>query len=349
MIIYKVTNKINGKSYIGQTTQTLPKRKKEHIKSAFRSKDGKNYFHWALVEYGKENFEWTVLEACNNKNELNDREKFYIEKFRTNLNDTGYNGTQGGQGISQRGKLRRLLKNWPNGTIKTVKELNKLGYTSQLLKMYSNSRWIELLGRGMYKLYGDEVTWEGILYGKQRKTKTTLHAGGKTALTLKGYSHYVHQGKDNVYLFSDRTENFNAWLKKNNQLILKRNEVFDYNNQSYFSSHNTGSYEILISSPELAAMEMLYLVPLEQSFDEAIKIMDGLTTLRSKICQSLLETSKSIKVKRLFLFMAEKNGHSWFKELNPEKINLGSGKREIVRGGVLNKKYQITVLRDYAE
>ena len=246
-------------------------------------------------------------------------------------------------------KINQLIKNWPKGTIKTVKELKDLGYTPQLLKIYSKSRWIELLGRGMYKLYGDEVSWEGILYGIQRKSKTTLHAGGKTALTLKGYSHYLHQRKDKVYLFSDSTENFNAWLKKNNQLILKRNEVFDYNNQSYFLNHNTGSYEIIISSPELAAMEMLYLVPIEQSFDEAIKIMEGLTTLRSKICQSLLETSKSIKVKRLFLFMAEKNGHTWFNELDLDKINLGSGKREIVKSGVLDKKYQITVPGDYAE
>ncbi len=150
-------------------------------------------------------------------------------------------------------------------------------------------------------------------------------------------------------MFSDSTENFNAWLKKNDQLLLKRNEVFDYSNKSYFINYNTGNFEILISSPELAIMEMLYLVPLEQSFDEAFKIMEGLTTLRSKVCQGLLETSKSFKVKRLFLYMAEKNRHSWFKELNLEEVNLGSGKREIVKNGTLDKKYRITVPRDYAE
>ena len=246
-------------------------------------------------------------------------------------------------------KINQLIKDWPKGTIKTVKELNELGYTSQLLKIYSNSKWIELYGRGMYKLHGDTVTWEGILCGMQRKSKTTLHAGGKTALTLKGYGHYLHTEKNKIYLFSDSTENFNAWLKKNDQLLLKRNEVFDYSNKNYFINYNTGNFEILISSPELAIMEMLYLVPLEQSFDEAFKIMEGLTTLRSKVCQGLLETSKSFKVKRLFLYMAEKNRHSWLKELNLEKVNLGSGKREIVKNGTLDKKYHITVPRDYAE
>lgn len=246
-------------------------------------------------------------------------------------------------------KINQLIKDWPKGTIKTVKELNELGYTSQLLKTYSNSKWIELYGRGIYKLYGDKVTWEGILHGMQRKSKTTLHAGGKTALMLKGYSHYLHQGKNKIHLFSDSTENFNTWLKKNDQLVLKRNEVFDYDNHDYFTNYNAGGFEIKISSPELAIMEMLYLVPLEQSFDEAIKIMEGLATLRSNVCQRLLETNNSFKVKRLFLFMAEKSRHSWFRELDLEKINLGSGKRKIVKNGTLDKKYNITVPRNYAE
>ena len=94
-------------------------------------------------------------------------------------------------------------------------------------------------------------------------------------------------------------------------------------------------------------MEMLYLAPKEQSFDEAYEIIDGLTTLRPKLVQRLLEECKSIKVKRLFLFMADSSNHDWVKELNIEKINLGSGKRVVVKNGVLDKKYKITVPRRY--
>jgi hypothetical protein len=107
--------------------------------------------------------------------------------------------------------------------------------------------------------------------------------------------------------------------------------------------------KIKVSIPEMASMEMLYLIPQEQSFDEAAKIMDGLTTLRPKYVQNLLEVCNSFKVKRLFLFMAEKSQHQWFKELELNKISLGSGKRVIVKNGVLDKKYQITVPREYAE
>ena len=55
-------------------------------------------------------------------------------------------------------------------------------------------------------------------------------------------------------------------------------------------------------------------------------------------------------MKRLFLIYGRENDqHSWFKELRIEKINLGSGKRVIVQNGVLDKKYHITVPREYAE
>ena len=65
----------------------------------------------------------------------------------------------------------------------------------------------------------------------QRRKETTLHAGAKTALTLKGFAQYIKLGVDKVYLFSDTTENFYSWLKKNNQIKLKRTGNFQLQNQ----------------------------------------------------------------------------------------------------------------------
>jgi len=92
----------------------------------------------------------------------------------------------------------------------------------------------------------------------------------------------------------------------------------------------------------------LYLVPAAQSFGEAAKIMEGLTTLRPQLIQDLLEECSSIKVKRLFLFISEKHDHQWVKELKFDRISFGSGKRVIEKNGILDKKYQITVPREYA-
>ncbi|MFC1643656.1 GIY-YIG nuclease family protein [Chlamydiota bacterium] len=76
MIIYKAKNKINGKCYIGQTTGTLIQRKSQHIKTAYNDIRNRNYFHWAIREWGKDNFTWKVLCNCSDKKELNSKEKY---------------------------------------------------------------------------------------------------------------------------------------------------------------------------------------------------------------------------------------------------------------------------------
>lgn len=98
-----------------------------------------------------------------------------------------------------------------------------------------------------------------------------------------------------------------------------------------------------LSSPEQAIMEYLHDIPEHESFDEANYIMEGLTTLRPALVQSLLEGCRSVKVKRLFLHLAERYSHPWFKSLDETSVNLGSGKRAIIKGGKLDKKFQIVV------
>ena len=83
--------------------------------------------------------------------------------------------------------------------------------------------------------------------------------------------------------------------------------------------------------------------PIYEGIDEADYIMEGLTSLRPSVLQELLESCKSIKTKRLFLYMADHHNHPWFKRLDLSSIPLGKGKREIIKGGKLDKKYQIVV------
>ena len=104
-------------------------------------------------------------------------------------------------------------------------------------------------------------------------------------------------------------------------------------------------FTIRISSPERAAMEMLYYVPLEQGFDEAERIMESLLTRRPALVQNLLETCNSVKIKRLFMYMAEKAGLPWVEKLDLGKVDFGKGDRTIVEGGRLDPNYRITVPR----
>lgn len=92
MIIYKVTNKVNGKCYIGQTIRTLEQRKWQHIDCA---KNGvKTHFYNAIRKYGEDNFIFEVIDEASTLEELNELERYYIKKY--DCINNGYNMVDGG-------------------------------------------------------------------------------------------------------------------------------------------------------------------------------------------------------------------------------------------------------------
>ena len=68
--------------------------------------------------------------------------------------------------------------------------------------------------------------------------------------------------------------------------------------------------------------------------------------MRPRRLQALLRRCKSVKVKRLFFFFAARHGHQWFKHIERDDIDLGKGKRVLVKGGKLDPTYLITVPED---
>lgn len=66
--------------------------------------------------------------------------------------------------------------------------------------------------------------------------------------------------------------------------------------------------------------------------------MEQLATLRSEVVQHLRETTDNKRVKRIFLYMAEKAGHCCFEELKSQKIDSGTGKLQLVTNGKFNAK-----------
>ena len=90
--IYKATNKINGKSYVGQTCD-FHSRVWQHQR-CYEKEDCD--FHRAIKEFGFDNFSWEIIETCENEDRACELEKYYIEKFNTYRD--GYNMTKGGKG-----------------------------------------------------------------------------------------------------------------------------------------------------------------------------------------------------------------------------------------------------------
>ncbi len=93
-------------------------------------------------------------------------------------------------------------------------------------------------------------------------------------------------------------------------------------------------------------LELLDELPNRESFQQADKLIEGLVNLSPRRLQKLLEDCKSVKVKRLFFFFADRHGHAWLKRIERERIDLGKGKRMLVRGGRLDPVYGITVPED---
>ena len=87
------TNRSNGKEYVGQTTRSLNVRRNEHISEAINSKHNLHFYN-AIRKYGPVNFDWEILHTCNNIDDLNKLEIYYIKLYDTFNN--GYNLTLGG-------------------------------------------------------------------------------------------------------------------------------------------------------------------------------------------------------------------------------------------------------------
>lgn len=96
MIIYKVTNKINGKVYIGQTTKTLEYRKMRHRTQVTCRR--KYPIHYAFIKHGFDNFDWEILDTATTREELDQKEIHYISLYKSYGRYGGYNMNEGGNG-----------------------------------------------------------------------------------------------------------------------------------------------------------------------------------------------------------------------------------------------------------
>ena len=108
-------------------------------------------------------------------------------------------------------------------------------------------------------------------------------------------------------------------------------------------------FDLLVSSPERAILECLYLPESASSLLDVYYIMEGLTTLRPKLVQTLLESCTSLKVKRLFLYMAEKANHPWYKALDLDRVSFGTSRLMVSSTGKYISKYNMTIPKELAE
>jgi len=266
-------------------------------------------------------------------------------------------------------KLNRLEQALPEGLLVDAAWLERNGYSRSLRSQYVSAGWLQQPTRSVFRRPRGEISWEQVVISLQTLLGYSLSIGGRTALELQGYAHYVPQSQKNIHLYCDAK--LPSWLLKlpltqqfiihNRQRVLPRpasiNPLLSLDTPSVESVVLDGGlrvthwgqwkWPLVISTPERAYLEMLEELPKNETFHMADVIMEGLVNISPRRMQALLEQTKSIKVKRLFFFFADRHQHQWLTRIAREHIDLGSGKRMLVKGGKFDPAYQITVPVDF--
>ncbi len=227
------------------------------------------------------------------------------------------------------------------------------GYSRQLVRKYVLSDWLKSLSHGAYARPGQAVGWEGVLLGLQRLVGVPCHVGGQSALNRQGLAHFLPLGGEHrIHVMSSRKPP--AWVKA---IELEEELVFDTRRLFLENAREVGltpwptrirNWTLPMAGTERAIMELLNDVEgSAYGFDHAAQIFEGLTVLRPGVVNDLLAACRSIKVKRVFLFLASNFNYPWAKRLETADLALGSGNRQVVKGGRLDKQFLITVPENF--
>jgi transcriptional regulator with AbiEi antitoxin domain of type IV toxin-antitoxin system len=263
-------------------------------------------------------------------------------------------------------KLKTLLQAVPPGFLVDSRWLAAQEIHRSSVHDYARRGWLEHLAHGVYRrplqreaAGADPQDWQVLVLSLQRVMGYPVHVGGMTALRLRGHAHYLRLGgNEPVFLYGERIPSWVSKVPADAQFTLRRLKLFGgstlgVEDEGEGEGPGAGearwwNWRLRTSSPERAILEALDELPDHESFHTLDVTFESLTTLRPRKLAALLAQCASVKVKRLFFVFADRHGHAWRKQLQPEAVGLGSGDRSLVKGGKLHPHYRITVPPEYA-
>ncbi len=265
-------------------------------------------------------------------------------------------------------RLKPLLDEVPPGFVVDAAWLVAREIDRKSIHNYKKHGWLESVIRGVYRrpFIEQEAApvkngWEIPVLSMQKLMNYNIHVGGKTALDLNGFAHYLGLGqKEQVHLYGKAPPWLNR-LPDGERYIVHSLALFGYepteiigvkpitkNNIRNLHITQPG-WSLIVSEPERAILELLNGLPKNESFHIADTYFEALASLRPALLQTLLKTCKSVKVKRLFFVLADRHNHAWRKHVNPEDFDLGAGPRMLVEGGQMHPDYHITVPKEFSQ
>ncbi len=262
-------------------------------------------------------------------------------------------------------KLNPLVTELGDGWLAPSAWLAARGYSRSLVGYYVQRGWLRSPARAVFVRAGGKPSWQTVVFSLQRLVEVSLHVGGRHALSIQGQDHYLRRGAATVTLFGPAKlprwvhqlglpETFTATPDAKLALPPFTKDLLadPVKLQDIGLTQLPGDRPdcpLVVSLPERAILELLLGVPHAASTAEADAILQGLTRLRPSLVSALLRQCASVKVKRLFLALAERHDHAWFAHLDMTGVELGTGKRVLRAGERVHPKYLISLPRDLDE
>lgn len=164
MFIYKISNKINSKVYIGLTTNSVKERWRQHCQA---SKFNHRPLYCAMREFGLENFYIEQIDKANSLMELGNLERYYIKKYNSQIN--GYNLTAGGESNSYDANPRAKLS---LEEVIQIREIYAMGemYCKQCWEIYKDK-----ISFSAFQKIWEGTTWKGIMDEVYTEETIQLH------------------------------------------------------------------------------------------------------------------------------------------------------------------------------
>ncbi|WP_413737538.1 type IV toxin-antitoxin system AbiEi family antitoxin domain-containing protein [Sodalis sp. RH21] len=242
-------------------------------------------------------------------------------------------------------KINWLLQNTAPGSLVAQSWLTKHDISPSLAHRYEQSNWLHKLRSGIYVRTGREPDWHDAVLCLQNQLSVPVHLAGLTSLTYQGRAHYLQLTHKSVWLYVDDKAALPKWFKEfpGVDWLFCSNQKLSPLGEQYLTDIEIKGNTLKASVPELAAYELVNAVPAEIAFEHAAELFQGLVNLNPRKVEKLLHASSAVQTNRLYLFLADYYAHAWAKRIDKTSIDLGSGNRQVVSGGKLDKQYQITV------
>ena len=253
MFIYKITNTINNKVYIGQVyNKSINARFDRHVKGAYP--DNPMLIDRAIYKYGKENFIVEQIDTANSIKELNEKEKYWIKFYNSTDRKFGYNLTPGGEGGNTylcksdeemnmiKRKISKANSGKNNGMAKSIKALNVK--TNEIIHF-------ETLGEALK------------YFNHRQKGSFVNHCERKAKYLWRGEWTFAYENND---FYTDLEEKYDSSLRNGKK--VKITDIKSGNEQIFNSIS-----KLLESYPEIKRSDIVFDKNNECVFDASYKII----------------------------------------------------------------------------